>query len=73
MGTKWYKIVRAQVITYTDTKSGIIYTKNIVCFSGSLYREFDYLVDGGRAMLLREGDSVSFVDDKTNGEICLYR
>ena len=71
---KWYKIVKAQHVIYTDPETGQIVSRNLVMIEGGIYRTFEYPKDGIKRYLLKAGDHVLIEgDDPHNAPVVLIR
>ncbi len=70
---KWYKVVRAQFVIYTDPETGRIISRNLIMLEGSIHRIFEYPKDGERLMLLKVGDSVRIEGSPYSGEIVMTK
>ncbi len=67
--SRWYKIIRAQFVIYTDPETGKIISRNLVMFEGGASRVFEYPQDSIRLMLLKVGDSLKIKGTPYEGEI----
>lgn len=70
---KWYKVVRAQFVNYTDPESGKNISRNLVMLEGSVYRAFEYPKDSIQLMLVKVGDSLKIEGSPHTGNILMVR
>ena len=71
--TKWYKVVRAQFVIYTDSETGKVISRNLVMLEGCVYRTFEYPQDGAKLMLLKVGDSVKIEGSPHSGKVVMIK
>lgn len=67
--SRWYKIIRAQFVIYTDPETGKIISRNLVMLEGGTCRIFEYPQNSIRKMLLKVGDSLKIAGNPHDGEI----
>lgn len=70
---KWYKVVRAQFVIYTDPETGKNISRNLIMLEGSVYRSFEYPKDGIKLMLVKVGDSLQIEGSPHTGNILMAR
>ena len=68
---RWYKIIRANLVTYTDVTTNVVISRNLVMLEGGTTRYFEYPQASIREMLLKEGDRLKIEGSPLDGKVVM--